>query len=899
MYNIEKINTDNVPILDELVYNLKKAALNSVVKDQEEADKYETVDSIRSADIYLACIEQRANFHMFKFTYEDLQSVGVPDYIMIECINDNTKIPEKFRNALTNNAIPKYINSYNELNNYYRKLNGLPNIGQKGLKIPQEYIPKEINIDTTKYVHEMSKTDLDLLFAFNIIDKLLEEFPEHQYLKYTGSRKISIYQARIANKFELLYIQDDIPKEVLNRFKDKYELNRVYTLKVVYNEAFKLGSDYYENFIAMFIMVQTIIDILCELPDFIIKKELFDIRTIELLFLSNGVDFFPEIPMKYQLAMIKNINTLIKYKSTNKNIVDICSLFGFENIEVFKYYLLKDRKVDKMGNFEFNYSKDENGNDILEDINNYDLKFIKVPIDDNADDYLHQKNNILDYDEVVVDDIYWNGDLPHEIVKKSIIDREFNYLQSKYLSIDTIYSLTELSFQMTYFYNMLFDDVKLEEQLTLKIPSININVEFKFIDIICYLYSLMYEYNGLEDSIMDTQTKVLSIRGFNFKANMAELATYVKEQGFTMEELGVDNFIIPEKAILSYNQLMHIFTNNKKIYDHIVKQLYNADNKKIYDIYKKLYDSLMVMELNMEFFRKKDGTIATSYTDFIHDRDIILYNSLTAIQNTKKEELKKQRITEVINDCIYVMEQYIDSEDYKFIFSNLPTVSAEAIKGYIFKVINFFKSYKVDILGINTIYKFDDKLENKITMIDRVIFDYIYNKEDVIDLIEKLYNKSILTKEDRIQIIEQIYKEVTYWVELLCEDSIDLEEKIKEIKISLYKEDSSEITEEKEIKCKVRKILYLDFIEKYNLVSKINKKEIILMKDEMFIDPTFWKSLMSISLIKMNEKFTLNSNFHFNEEKYELYANTELLCEINHKDNISIEENIKFNSYND
>ncbi len=45
--------------------------------------------------------------------------------------------------------------------------------------------------------------------------------------------------------------------------------------------------------------------------------------------------------------MIKNVNTLLKYKSTNRNIVDISSLFGFPDIGVFTYYLLKTKKIPK------------------------------------------------------------------------------------------------------------------------------------------------------------------------------------------------------------------------------------------------------------------------------------------------------------------------------------------------------------------------------------------------------------------------------------------------------------------------------------------------------------------------------------------------------------------------
>ena len=45
-----------------------------------------------------------------------------------------------------------------------------------------------------------------------------------------------------------------------------------------------------------------------------------------------------------------------KYKSTAKCMVEICSLFGFDSVNIFKYYMLKDRNIDPITNeYVFNY----------------------------------------------------------------------------------------------------------------------------------------------------------------------------------------------------------------------------------------------------------------------------------------------------------------------------------------------------------------------------------------------------------------------------------------------------------------------------------------------------------------------------------------------------------------
>ena len=68
--------------------------------------------------------------------------------------------------------------------------------------------------------------------------------------------------------------------------------------------------------------------------------------------------------------MLKNLNLLLKYKSSTKNMIDICKLFGFSDVRVFNYYLFKERiKDSNTGEYIF----DEN-NEISYNINNLWVK---------------------------------------------------------------------------------------------------------------------------------------------------------------------------------------------------------------------------------------------------------------------------------------------------------------------------------------------------------------------------------------------------------------------------------------------------------------------------------------------------------------------------------------------
>ena len=139
----------------------------------------------------------------------------------------------------------------------------------------------------------------------------------------------------------------------------------------------------------------------------------------------------------------------------------------------------------------------------------YELKFLKVPIEDMADNYIYDKTKYSNYDEMTVGDKYWDGGADHNEVKKTILEHEFNYMNSKYISIDTLYSLSDMAFQQMYFYNMIFDDVKIENKLILKVPTIDPLATFTLPNILCYLFALMYIDYGVKDSVFSSATKIL------------------------------------------------------------------------------------------------------------------------------------------------------------------------------------------------------------------------------------------------------------------------------------------------------------------------------------------------------------------------------------------------------
>ena len=783
-YKVEQVYTEN-PYVDILVYYTKVLGLDTVLKMKNVADANETLESLQNAEMYIACMDGTYIWGIFdSFSEETLRKSGLIGSALAQALIDKESIPKNMRQTVMDNAAEEFAANYEEMNNYYRMLYGLPPMGYTNVYLTDWTPPSGVEIDLSIPVHEMSADNIYILDQDGALEKMYEEDPENRGYLFYLDKKISPYAARKASAFAPVYVPTIDSTEISDEYKDRLEINRKYAIATIYSEAYRMESDYYDNFIAVFILLNTMIDMISRVQEFIARREVFDLRTCKYIFEANGVPFFPEIPLRYQIRMVKNLHQLLKYKSTPRCMVEICSLFGFENITIFKYYLLRVRKPGVNGeDYSLTGDPDED----------FDLKFVKIPIDEPMAEYIRDPAYQVDYDEITAGDATWDGGLEHDDVKLEHKKLDFNYTRTKYLSVDSVYDLAKIANQQAYFFNMLYDNVEVETQIGATVPMITSARPINVCDLFTFLTVLTYKYYGIQDRIMDTASKVLYVYGFNFHANLADLATELDkmavdhrsiitraraitrrltwEQDDTAQQ-ALDDFILPTDQIPSFNQLMNIFTNNLDIRDILAEGMKNADNKRVYEMFRLLYVSLMIMQLTMdhfsdpktgELYRDEDGN--STYQEFLRHKDPILYYKLVEIDLIDDHDSKIQQIGNLIDSAVFALEEYIDSEKFSGIFHHLPVVSVDAIKEYIQMVIDFYKSYKVHFLGVNTLYTYDDKFDGWVRIIDDIFEkNVIFWKDDVLgihDHIGKQFNE--MTKEDKIAIRERIFMDISTW----------------------------------------------------------------------------------------------------------------------------------------
>lgn len=768
---IKKVLTEN-SLIDEIVYEVKQILKGVVIKDQERADNNETLKSLREADLYHDIQCGTDMYINYKYTYDIFMKIPsmTPDRAIMYA-KGQLPVPEGLKPQLQQFAREKWLSEYEDTNEYYRELWGKPPVGEEYIYLDMdEYnmIPVE-SYDISKPVHLCNNSEAALLYSSGVIDHMKQRFPNAKYLDHLGDRSIDPYIARRTPKFGLLYIPPVDSPEVSNKWMERFEINRVYLLKTIYSEAYHYQSEYYDRFMMMLIIIMTFDDMIVFSPEYIISRDLFDLRTIQYLFEACGVEFFPEIPLKYQKRLIKNLNRLIKYKSSAKCMVDIVSLFGYDNMELFKYYIMKTPKLNEDGSYNKDtYTDPETGLEVPDLEANYTLQFLKVPLEGIADDYIQDPFNYVDYDETAANDIWWNGVYTQDYVKHEILKHEFDLHMSKYISVDTVYSMAEMQFQMVYFMNMLLYSKVNTDQLLVDVPEISSNSQFRLVDLIIMLYALGYMYQDTKDTIVYDPIQSIAILGFNFNTDLAKLSEYVQSHGFTLEEVGLDKFINPNPiGIRTWDELEKVYSSNKEVYDKLVWLMNNANDYNEYCVYREVYESLYVTRLSFDMFREFsiNGKAPKTYTEYLQNSNVGLYNVLMNCADIQKDEERRQELTRVINFIVEDIYVYLDKDEFRYVFNGIPTVGMDYIRKYIFNIINFFKSYKVDVIHTNIIYKFDDRLHNKVRVLDRILFHYIFNKSDKINMSDCMRLLNTFNWREDFDILEKIYLDVTYWKE--------------------------------------------------------------------------------------------------------------------------------------
>lgn len=734
------------------LYNDFLIILNgSVVKYKCQADEYETLEMKKDADAYIKAYRKEDTFNTY-YRYERSIISEIMNTIDESEIDkyyyDKNEIPFEYRNRFLEKQRAYILEKYVEKNNYYRMLNGEPNYEESELDFiypSYEYLNQYPQVEMNVPIHKMSTTSIGIMESTGYLDELVEKYPTKKYIKYIGSKKIDYITARTALNFSLLYIPSGITESLWNNFSMIYEQCREYFMTCIYIYEYRKIIDYYDNFIAMCIMIMTLQQLIARVIKTTIERDFFDEYCARLLFQSYGVPYNTNMDSGTRTLLLQNLNLLILNKGTNKVIYDISSILGYDRIKIFKYYLAKDQKFDADGIPIVKIKIDEEtGEEVLDYEAMYDVYFQKVYLDD-IDTYkaVLDTSNRVDYNEVTGDDPYWVDDAA---LMKEMYETEYNYVESKYMGVSISYRMTQILFENIYLLRMILDKKDEIPKITLDLPKISSDKEISLFDAIVAMCAMTSKQNNLRGEVLTKPSMILHVLGFNFEQDFELIKKEILENPHLDDELTEffkdSSTYTPDRI----NTLYHDFVN---LYDVIVEKMATTNDIDTYQAYYTLYKSVFITKENQEIFNigtREKPVYAQTYMEYLHHVNPELYE---LIEMTSKDE-----IYEYTNHIAFKMLGIIPDLKYLGIFSD----SSSTMEMMLVELVRFFKSYTTDMIGMNIIYIFDMKPENIFKLIDHASYTSNISAGDVLELSysDHIHSYTITKRdEDRVRLIDK------------------------------------------------------------------------------------------------------------------------------------------------
>ena len=832
-----QIATDINPI-SSLYYDMIEIIQSSIVKFQSRAIPQESLEVRKYVDRYFDALLKRDTFFTYKdYTEQEFRDIGIYDQTLIQKYQHNLDLVEKQdRQYLLENRRRQIVLSYNEPNEYYRLLNGIPKKEDTDCFYVPEEVSKQYGIPLDLPIHKiedvMGEYYISIVESLGIIDQLIEAHPEKEYLTHLGSRRVSIYKARTAKNFDLLYVSGKVSSTVKNKFEVIYYQCREYMVSVVYNNYMSFMIDNYDEFIGLVTMTMALEQLCMRSIENAMHREFFDPYAIQLLYKSYNFPFIERLNPDIQKSLAHNMNLLIQNKAHNQVFTTVANLLGFFNIHIYEHVLVKEHNMDRMGLPIFQ-TKTEVDPDTGELVTRYDLEamfnvyFQKIELGTidrlNAfdEDFLKE-----DYMERVEGDPFWWLDRD---TFEEVWEEEYNYAETKYLSLSISYRTMEMIFETVILMRMLLDSEPGIEPILLELPKILPDIKVRLYDVIVFLIVLLCKKHDLNGEIITNPSGILgildqldSIRNYSesqcieclsFDFKFFQTETYKEEkdilfQYFTEDEkeqflryisiLDIQSYQGEERKIEAINQM---YRNITYLYRFLGEKMEETTDINEYTALRRFYQATFyAKELEKEVDRVsyKDGTYLTFY-DVLKQCNRALYDFA--------ESMDISMISYYADHAIAKLEEIIPNLKHLYAGYDLDSPVEEAL----IRMIKYLKSYTTDFVGLDVIHIFDDKTKNMIKLIDS------YKSKKYVTLNTRL---------KELNLIDELTKAE---IEVSLTDRIRLIDRMDDSKSVVHLEDDMNLNDEYHT---IKKIQYLK--EKIPLIDEMTKIRLLSHKNDRF-----------------------------------------------------------------
>ena len=527
--------------------------------------------------------------------------------------------------------------------------------------------------ESSQYLAAYLKTDnLSDIEREGIIASYVELNPYYNHL--WKNYNVTPHVSRLGKDFDILYYDEDMVLEssFLEGYISIYKQCRQYFHSTGYSKSMETLTNYrkfcglvinfmaYANFMAKWLKNPYDIDLMSE--------EMIDKFTA-----SFGINYFKKLPLQYKRKIAKNLNKLISSKGTDQVIIDILDLFNFSNIEVFKYFLVRDEIISY---------EDESGENVISNVTNPRFFSHNIKEKSLANAIKAGTHRVTSIDEGTINDKRW------QMTDAEIAALSFDYVQTKYFSTNSGFELYKEGLGTAFLYNLFYKirkDYSHKERLETISSSISA-VPIRIEDLLLTLQVITLDYYDVVDNIQFDVANIYNIYSFtSLDDNALNRKVFGNEAiNWTLRDLSkVDTFDI--------NTLLSVYENNYRIHTNMKEKMYRTNSIDEFNNLKKLYNSKFIEKINLTLFNGFE-----TYTSYISTKNKDLYNYIISSRNIEDDQTRKETQEKQITLIIDVLTDYLTGINLYF-----SSTALDILAGYLKEVIEVFKSFTVTIKDLD------------------------------------------------------------------------------------------------------------------------------------------------------------------------------------------------------
>jgi len=733
-------------LVDHRLQIMYRLLNNLVVKQEHRAneDPNEVVYA-QEFEAYMAALEQsdtlydytgKVNETLLRYHKPDITSAEIADiqsdfrkFYSIFNFEEQLQLMTELRK--------ERLLSYIEGNKYYRMLLGVPPLGTS----PEDFVYYK-----GTPVHTMTYGEILKLKRSGALDVLIQERPDAEYLNYID-KKINLIEARRARQFEVLWT----PKtDEANAYREMFNKERRVWMQTYHQTYLTESTDFNESIELTTIKMRAIIYYFINIYTTPLGKTSFTREESEDLYKMYGLTFPQNMPDSYRNATTYVLNYLVMYKGTNY-VLEYIARKIFSGLNLYKYFIRKRRKpgvietpgmkYDDLYDVEF-ILKPFRAVNPYDDISNQKEKtyltddekmrrnFTNIEYETPSYQQKEDKEMILTYDEVKKLDPRWSDS---EALKKRVFEEPFSYIESKYLGIDNILDLNNVTIGLSvvHRYFLHHRDILKKYELTYQSNGYNVN----FWDLWVFFNAMVtysmgrYLLKDFKDARInprpgDVLDRVDKILGFNtIKTHPTIRMYWLIVMAQYPYETKLEEF--PEAANSETDFLQLMINTDKAVglAKFVDSVLTKARNHIEVNMILSVYRHVRIMSKEPEAYNTISTAEGQSYVEYLekYAPDLYVYYEQLADQGPDAMLLEIDNCTQFMINLIQHLDDTIELPELLDVLYNINMMYG-GISKYLLYILKLFKAWRVEFISEGLLLNYNENYNYQVN-VDQITYD--------------------------------------------------------------------------------------------------------------------------------------------------------------------------------